>query len=563
MTLPVKNNLTSPLHREWLCHLLPLLLLAAGLHFAALINNYQMPNPDGIAYILQAKAIYYGNLEHLLSAYPWPTNLAPLLAGVYHLTSDWLLAGRLTSIFFSLSVIVPLYFFLRHYCDRLTATALLLLYVTSPVFVRFGNDILRGPEFWFFFSCGLWGMGHILVTPAKRSQPAASGIYIFTSLSLLLSSWSRIEGILVLFLATVVIIAGWHQNGRKNVLAWFIPWLPGILLLKIPGNSHTSSIIHSHSSSLLSILYLNLHDRLIAAGENYIWLQNALRTLQKSPPLGVAPYFFKEARQHLPFLALSVTVKATLQLLGVGFCGLVFYGYLGAKREHPDIATFLGQPTIRFLLLLVFGSLLILYTEILLRWSASPRFAAQIFFPALLLAAPGIRRLLALAPNGCQHKSPARSFKMLLLLAIVLSMISLPSLLHKSRTERSVIFKQIGLELAQTDLIRGQPFKLCGTSRKILYTHFFAYLKSPTIVPPNDYCSITTTSKLDPELMLQQGCRLFLLSDRDGGRHRFLEIIDKHPELQVRILIDKRNAPLHGQVTLYALSRANSSVNVN
>ena len=107
--MPEKTNLLTNQGsglREWLFPLSPLLLLAATLRLVSLFRE-PLLNPDGIAYILQAKAFYLQQTEQFLAAYPYPTNLALMIAGIYGFVGDWIVAGQFISLFFSLLTIIP------------------------------------------------------------------------------------------------------------------------------------------------------------------------------------------------------------------------------------------------------------------------------------------------------------------------------------------------------------------------------------------------------------------------------------------------------------------------
>jgi hypothetical protein len=544
------ENYTS-LREEWLTALLPLLLLALGLRLLV-FSHLRMLNPDGMVYILQAKALYLHQSDKLLQVYPWPTNLAFFLAGAYHLVGDWILAGRLVSLGFSLATIIPLYFFYRRYLSRMVTAALVLFYVASPTFVEYSSQILRGPEFWFFFCAGLWGYG--LLQTTEKSRP---GICFLTSSAFLLAAWSRIEGLLPLLLATGGVLLSARRHGWRGLAAYFAPYAAALAVAFLPLFSWQTV---SPNNNLFKIIYSGLVDRISAAWSHFTWLKNSLRELQKSPPFGVAPYFFKELRHHLFFLALGITGYTLARLFGLPYLATLVIGRFRRQQTAtpaPDHDTAAPRPP-RLLLLTAGGGILIIYIEVLLRWASSPRFAALVFFPALIFAAPGCRWLLELAGAGGKNpEAVAKQRRNLLLFGLLLALICLPSTLKKSRTERSTAFKEIGLELAGSRLTEGAPLKLCGTSRKILYTHFFAYLDKAEILSPEQYCTVYYIRDLDLDTLIRNGCTLLLLSDRDHGRQRFREKLQKRNDLSVSVICERSNTELHGRVTLYKLSRRN------
>ncbi len=519
--------------------IISLLLVAAGLRLIVL-HHTTMVNPDGMAYILQAKALSLHQYEMVLKAYPWPSNLAFLLLGVYHLVGDWVLAGQLISLFFSLATIVPLFGFCRLFCTRPAAWLLVMFYVASPVFINLSCNIIRGPEFWFFLCLGLWSFCRTL--QKENSHPF---FLTLTSLAFLMASWSRIEGILPLILS-----AGWMLCSPKlrrpnYLLAYFAPLLL-ILLFLGPLFSLESFTPNNNFSE---IICRGLSDRLQASWARYNWLRSTLRELQKSPPFGVAPYFFKELRNHLWFLALGVTGHTFIKAFGLAFLPLLLLG----RRQQRDVsATFsprLDRDNRYFLTILILLGSLAIYLQTLLNWASSPRFVSLVFFPLLILAVPGCHRLL----------QGRRTHLKLVLYSLLLIALALPSTWHKSRTDRSVAFKQIGLEMAKTGLTAGPVKKLGGTSKKILHTHFYAYLGKPEVVLPWQYCTICYIKDLKIDTLIRNDCELVLLSDRDRGRERLLEMTAGRDDIEVAILLEKKNTPLHGRLTLFALQPKKAS----
>jgi len=214
--MPDKTNLPTNLgsgKREWLIHLGLLLLLAAALRLISCFRA-SLVNPDAIAYILQAKAFYLQQSEQFFIAYPYPTNLALMIAGIYRIVGDWIISGQLISLFFSLLTIFPLYFLNRIFWPHRTAIAIVFLYAVSPVFVELGHEIIRGPQFWFFMVLGLWGFSRFL----EREKPPYY-LLLITSMAFIMAAWSRIEGLLPCF---------WELVGYYLILtsARAVTWQP-------------------------------------------------------------------------------------------------------------------------------------------------------------------------------------------------------------------------------------------------------------------------------------------------------------------------------------------------
>ncbi|NPA25233.1 MAG: hypothetical protein GXO34_05355, partial [Deltaproteobacteria bacterium] len=94
--------------------------------------------------------------------------------------------------------------------------------------------------------------------------------------------------------------------------------------------------------------------------------------------------------------------------------------------------------------------------------------------------------------------------------------------------------------------------------KKILHTHFYAYLEKPEVVLPWQFCTIYYIKDLKIDTLIRNDCELVLLSDRDKGRERLLEMTAGRKDIEVTILLEKKNTQLHGRLTLFALQTKKS-----
>ena len=520
--------------REWLFPLIPLLLLAATLRLVSLFRE-PLLNPDGIAYILQAKAFYLQQTEQFLTAYPYPTNLALMIAGIYGFVGDWVVAGQLISLFFSLLTIIPFYFLNRIFWSRRTAITIVILYVVSPVFIELSYEIIRGPQFWFFMVLGLWGFCRFLV----EEKPSAP-LLMITSIAFIMAAWSRIEGLLPLLLAAGWLVLDSHFRKSRYLAAYFLPFFLILLFSGCLALSHSSSSI-----DLLEVLSQGFGDRLLGAINRFQWLRDSLLSLENDPPLGVAPYFFDETRDMLWFLALGVSGHSLVKTFGIIFFPITIFGFIKDRNSQPK-ESFQRRSKL-FLKLLILGGAIIIYLQILLNWSTSERFVALIYFPALLFSGYGFNKLF----YSWQKRHPNSSPATYLWLCLLLLILALPSILKSSSRSRAIAFKEIGQTLASMHS-ENQEIRLCSTSKKVLFTHFYAHLNKPIISSPWEQCGIIKVTELEMSSLLDLKYDYLILSDRDGGRRRFLDLIEKRTDSGVSVVLEK-STEKYGKLTLFAL----------
>ncbi|MCK5916425.1 MAG: glycosyltransferase family 39 protein [Deltaproteobacteria bacterium] len=520
---------------EWLLPVGALLLLAAILRLFSL-SREPLLNADGIAYILQAKAFYLQQAEQLLETYPYPTNLAPMIAGLFHFTGDWIFSAQLISIFFSLLTIIPFYFLNRIFWSRRTATMVVFLYVVSPVFTELAHEVIRGPQFWFFLVLGLWGICDFL----EREKPPAY-LLILVAGAFIMAAWSRIEGLIPLFITAVWLVSDSRSRKIRYLSAYFLPC--GLILLVAAG------LMISHNQAQfapLGILFHGVNDRLLASVNRFQWLRDGLVDLRRNPPPGTGPGFFAESRTLLWFLAVGATANSLRKTFGVIFFLITLFGLLRIRADKSG--TNQQRRAKLFLKLLLLGGIFFIYIQILLNWSSSERFIAQIYFPALVFAGYGFERLFI---YGQKIKPDLSRTRAALLGCLVLLLCSLFPIVERSNLSRAVVFKDIGQMLA-TRHPAGQEIKLCGTSDKILFTHFYANLNRPTVASPRKYCDIIRVDELKLSMLGDGQYDYLLLSDRDGGRRHFLSMMEQRADAGI-VVVTERMTEKFGKVALFSL----------
>ena len=132
-------------------------LIAVALRLIAW-SNTPVIAPDGVLYISQAQAIFYGQWAEIarcsgldrLSDYPF------LIAAFYNVFSDWIIAGKVINFIFGVATIIPLYFLLRQFFDYKISALTTLIIAVNPFFVSTSVEILREPIYWFFSVLGFY-----------------------------------------------------------------------------------------------------------------------------------------------------------------------------------------------------------------------------------------------------------------------------------------------------------------------------------------------------------------------------------------------------------------------
>ncbi len=100
-------------------------------------------NPDGVYYIHQARAIYYGEWSSLTSCgLRFLSNYPFFIAGAYAIFHHWVVAAQFVSLFFGSITLIPLYFLCRRFFDRDISALTTLVFALLPVFVARSTDVV-------------------------------------------------------------------------------------------------------------------------------------------------------------------------------------------------------------------------------------------------------------------------------------------------------------------------------------------------------------------------------------------------------------------------------------
>ena len=77
------------------------------------------------------------------------------IAGIYAIVHDWLIAGKLVSLFFGFLTLFPVFFLLRSLLKEPFAFFGTMVFALIPVLVDKSADVLKDPVCWFFLALGL------------------------------------------------------------------------------------------------------------------------------------------------------------------------------------------------------------------------------------------------------------------------------------------------------------------------------------------------------------------------------------------------------------------------
>jgi len=402
------------------------ILLGAAVRVFASLHTYII-NPDGIYYIHQAKAIYFGEWDVLTSCHLIFVSIYPfLISAGYVLFREWIMAAQFVSLLFGTATLIPLYLLCRRFLDRDTSILTLLLFAMLPVFVSGSVEIVRDPVCWFFLALGLY----FFVSSYKESGRLSLAL---SCLCLMTASWARVESALFLMIGLVYLLAV-PQRGRIAKATFFaLPLMGAFLLVVVAGMLldqpltrilRLDDIVHKLSAPILS----------------YQTLREGLSELTRQLHEGVIPYFLQWTRQVVWLVALGIVVKYMIRAYFYLFFVLFLLGLGAAWRRSRE------EPEILYLSISAAAIFAVYYLHVIQTWMMCDRYWGIFMLPAVIAVGFGLKKAVSLLTTRCRLRA-STAFSILGFLILIFM---LPKDLKPSEGDKAV-YREIGERIAQKE----------------------------------------------------------------------------------------------------------------
>ncbi len=349
---------------------------------------YRTPvvNPDAFEYIEQAKLIYKGKIsaakncgKKYLSLYHF------FIPAFYNIFKDWVFSARALSFFFAVISVIPVFFSFLLITDETSAFLSSLMFAVNPFLCRMSSEVIKDQMFWFLLSLGLL---FSLYWFQKRKL-----LYFFLSIFIfVLSSFTRIEGVLFLFLFPFFVVI------QSNKRFYYIIYILSIIVL------------------ITVILFrTNFWDFYLAPR---LKLMLSFKYFSIDNLLNISPHI----------------LGGILYIFSIPFFVLFF---IGLKGLLPSLKR------IEFKYLLMLGTFSIIFLTILFGFICfSRRYLVIFFFPYFLLIAPCISFIVNKWQNNVYKN------KLVLLLSIFIIVTSF-SYNIKERRKDCLVYKEAGDYISQ------------------------------------------------------------------------------------------------------------------
>ncbi len=508
-------------------------VVAMAIRVYAGVNSH-IVNPDGVLYIQQAKAIFYGQWDLVTQCtVPYLSFYSIFVAAGYGLLGDWVVAGRSVSLCFGVGMFLPLYLILRQFFTRRISGLTLLIYAFIPVLVSRSPGIVRGPVFWFFL---LWGIylyiSHLRVQVVDRRVAVC---LVLSNVAFLLAAWARIEGLLFIPVSCAHLLLARGEDKIKRLALFVSP------VLVIGAAAMMIAAIYQAPIGQ----YLRVDDitaKLTRPFENYRETMIAVEAMAKS--LG------KENRisDYLMFasnltwlIALGTLFSYALEAYFYPYFVFFLLGLLGAWRaSQKDVAA-------SYLLWSTIAAVLLIYFHLIEWWFMYNRFLAIIIMPSCIFIGFGLSAQLA----WLKKRNYWQEGLSVVLLVGYISVFGIVKNSYPIEPDKAV-FQRIGEQVAEMEG-HGEIIKIVGL-RTTVY-HWITFYAN--LAYPGHFClpvTITTDGDQEGHIddYIKQGFK-YLLVEENAWKRNGITMGNSLPDQKLKSIGRWRHADT-GNITLYRLT---------
>jgi 4-amino-4-deoxy-L-arabinose transferase-like glycosyltransferase len=504
-------------------------------------HSIHIVNPDGVLYIHQARAIYYGIRESIFGcSLSFLSNYPILISAAYTIFHDWILAARSISILFGTLTLIPLFLLLRRFFEPKISQLAILLFSLIPFLVDRSVDVVRDPVYWFFSCLGLY----LFVRQIERK----SYLYLaLSNISFLMATWARIEAILFIG-ASFVFIPFIKGKGRIKELSVFVMPLALLLLAGMVGLMITE----------MPVKQLFRTDEVIPKIEapliEYTELRKNLANLSSQPLEGTIPAFLHKARNLVWLIAAGTVIVYIIRAFFYPFFLIFLVGFGGLWTRIK------GDIRLRYLSLLSILALTLLLIHAVHTWTMFNRFCAVFILPSFVVIGFGLRRILDCVKAWTNVSEVAI---ISLLCALILAS-GLPKNLQQREADKTA-FKEIGELLAQRKG-NNQAISIGAVSVVVSgWVSFYANLAIQGAPCPHENDSLAAnigTSYAEfVKHLRSQGIRYFLWEEKRWPEETF-DFIKAHSKRDFR-KIGTWKHPDTGTMVLFELIRPKKAVDLS
>jgi len=466
-------------------------ILIIGLGFVIRLFCFQYTsiiNPDGVLYIHQARAIYYGLSDSLTScSLNFLSNYPIFIAGAYTIFGDWVIAAKSVSLIFGTMTLVPLFFLLKRFFDDRISLLTTLIFAVMPVFIDRSVDVVRAPVFWFFSVLGLY----LFVSQINNRN----NVYLLlSSLCFLMATWARIEAILYIIVSGVYIVLVKQEKKLERLIIFVSP----VVVL--------ASVVISGLIIKFSELNLFRHKSMLSYVQSsvagYESIRASLQELVSESPDSILTRFFRTARSLTWWVALGTLIKSTVETFFYPFFLVFVIGFKGIWRKIKQ------DRHISYLSLLSISAFFFLYIVVLRIWEMPTRYVGVLIFPSIIFVGFGLEKILLF----CKSRFNLKEHVAVFIVCFLILAFALPKNLNPREADK-LVFKEIGGLIADREG-NDKEIKVATSLHSVGWISFYANLNYKGAPRPKQ--------NYDLDKILGKSYEEFLRNLRERGISYFL-----------------------------------------
>lgn len=449
-----------------------ILLLVIFIRLYACLTTY-IVNPDGVHYIYQARAIYYGQWSQLTACHLNYVSILPfLIAGAFAVVRDWIIAGRVVSLVFSTATVIPLFFILKRFLNKTTCCLTILVYAFIPVLVSRTADIVRGPIFWFFLCMGIlyfvrqWDSEH---------QDRYQKDLVLSSLCFLFATWTRTEGAYAIIVSGAYLLLARSDHKLFRVLSFSIP-----IVLIIAAGAIGFALIDTLAGHHLKL------DRVVRELTQFIPTYQALREQLKeliSQHTEWMAEFLRQVRTLVWFMPISIIFNYIWESFFYPFALIYFIGFIGIRQRLQS-----NRHIAYFLWLSIFG-IAVLYIHLLTKWLIFQRFMVILILPGCIFIGFGIDNITQYIERRFRLRHGAAAG---IMIAIIILFGIPKNLIHREKDK--YVYQQAGKIIAQQKSPEQISPIMASYSTEYVWVFFYGHLDYPGPLCARQYGGILPDS---------------------------------------------------------------------
>ncbi|HUU40665.1 MAG TPA: glycosyltransferase family 39 protein [Desulfatiglandales bacterium] len=506
MINPILKDLFSGDKYSYLRPAILIILLGFAIRLFSFHYTYII-NPDGVLYIHQARAIYYGLKDSILTcSMGYLSNYSILIVLGYKIFGDWEVAAKSVSLFFGTITLVPLYFLLDRFFRKEITLLATLAFALIPVFVDKSVDVVRDPVYWFFSVLGLY----LFVSQIEKRNYR---YLILSSLCFLMAAWARIEAILFVLVSLIYIL---FVSQDRKIQKTSIFAMPVVLVLLL--GMFGSMIFHMPTSDFHR--GYEVTTKFSAPIIEYKNLRQSLAELMNQPLDHNLPGFLHKARHLVWLIALGTLVKYAVAAFFYPLFFIFIIGFGGILTRIKE------DRRILYLGLIAASGLLLLYLHVLQTWMMYNRFWAIFILPFFIVIGFGLEKINVFL----RSKFNLRESVALSILCLLILTSSLPKNLKTRETDK-LVFKEIGELVAEREG-NDKEIKVATSTHSIRWISFYANLNYKGAPCPEE--------NYDLENIIGKGYEEFVKNLKRRGI-RYLLWEEKHWPKQGSYVLDTGN----------------------